>query len=835
MTDTRTRARHAADEATLDLFEQAPQPAQARKAGTPVATKPEKTRARGKPARKDRKAPGKAADAGGGGRGGKGGGPAAASGDFINMAEFAERSYLTYAMSVVRGRAIPNVEDGQKPVQRRILYSMNELGLTAGVQHSKSARIVGEVLGKFHPHGDASTYEALVRMAQDFSLRYPLIDGQGNFGTQDGDPAAAYRYTEARLTPLAQLLLSEIDQDTVDFVPNYDGRLKEPKLLPARLPMLLLNGASGVGVGMACELLPHNIKEVAEAAVFMVKHPNATPKALMHIIKGPDFPGGGQIISPREEIAEAYKTGRGSLRARARWKVENLARGQWQIVVHELPPTTSVKRVMAEIEALTNPRAKDKGGKVSAAQSNLKQVVLNQLEKINDESDKENKLRLVLEPRSSRQEPEEFMRFMLTHTSLEENFPVNLVALGLDGRPVRKNIAELVGEWVQFRIATVTRRSKFRLTQVEKRIHILEGRVIVLLNIDKVIKVIRNSDEPKPDLMKQFKLTETQAEDILEIRLRQLARLEGIKIETELKGLKEERKGLKGLLGSEAEMKALVAEEIRNDAKTYGDARRTQIETAERATFERQVIDEPLTVIVSRNGWVRARPGHGLDLSGTTYKSGDGPYAAFETRSVHSVGIIDSTGRAFSVEASEFPGGKGDGTQLTSFIELAPGARLAHVVDAQPGKRYLVATSGGHGFIVKSEDLLTRVKAGKTFMTIEDGDEVIRPALVPAKPELAVTLSENGRMLLFAAEELKELGRGRGIKLMGLDDGEKLVAVGFAGAKSVTIAGTSRSGKDKTVTIEGAELQKYRLRRARKGRLLPGKLKPGGVVPAAGG
>jgi len=835
MTDTRTRARHAADEATLDLFEQAPQPAQARKAGTPVATKPEKTRARGKPARKDRKAPGKAADAGGGGRGGKGGGPAAASGDFINMAEFAERSYLTYAMSVVRGRAIPNVEDGQKPVQRRILYSMNELGLTAGVQHSKSARIVGEVLGKFHPHGDASTYEALVRMAQGFSLRYPLIDGQGNFGTQDGDPAAAYRYTEARLTPLAQLLLSEIDQDTVDFVPNYDGRLKEPKLLPARLPMLLLNGASGVGVGMACELLPHNIKEVAEAAVFMVKHPNATPKALMHIIKGPDFPGGGRIISPREEIFDAYKTGRGSLRARARWKVENLARGQWQIVVHELPPTTSVKRVMAEIEALTNPRAKDKGGKVSAAQSNLKQVVLNQLEKINDESDKENKLRLVLEPRSSRQEPEEFMRFMLTHTSLEENFPVNLVALGLDGRPVRKNIAELVGEWVQSRIATVTRRSKFRLTQVEKRIHILEGRVIVLLNIDKVIKVIRNSDDPKPDLMKQFKLTETQAEDILEIRLRQLARLEGIKIETELKELKEERKGLKGLLGSEAEMKTLVVEEIRNDAKTYGDARRTQIETAERATFERQVIDEPLTVIVSRNGWVRARPGHGLDLSGTTYKSGDGPYAAFETRSVHSVGIIDSTGRAFSVEASEFPGGKGDGTQLTSFIELAPGARLAHVVDAQPGKRYLVATSGGHGFIVKSEDLLTRVKAGKTFMTIEDGDEVIRPALVPAKPELAVTLSENGRMLLFAAEELKELGRGRGIKLMGLDDGEKLVAVGFAGAKSVTIAGTSRSGKDKTVTIEGAELQKYRLRRARKGRLLPGKLKPGGVVPAAGG
>ena len=825
MTDIDTRrSRRDKDDGTLDLFESAETQA-ASKGG---AKGPAKAKKRGKASEDAGSGP--VAGAGRGGSGGGGGDPVDADDDFIDMALFAERSYLTYAMSVVRGRAIPNVEDGQKPVQRRILYAMNELGLASGVQHSKSARIVGEVLGKFHPHGDASTYEALVRMAQDFTLRYPLIDGQGNFGTQDGDPAAAYRYTEARLTPLAQLLLSEIDQDTVDFIPNYDGRLQEPKLLPARLPMLLLNGASGVGVGMACELPPHNMKEVAEAAVFMIKHPNATPKSLLHIIKGPDFPGGGQIISTREEIGEAYKTGRGSLRARARWKVENLARGQWQIVVHELPPTTSVKRVMAEIEAITNPRAREKGGKVSATQTNLKQVVLNQLEKVNDESDKDNKLRLVLEPRSSRQDPDEFMRFMLTHTSLEENFPVNLVALGLDGRPARKNIAELVGEWVEFRIATVTRRSKFRLGQVEKRIHILEGRLIVLLNIDKVIKVIRNSDEPKSDLMKQFKLTEVQAEDILEIRLRQLARLEGIKVETELKELKVERKGLKSLLGSNEDMKKLVAEEIRNDAKTYGDARRTQIEEAERATFERQVIDEPLTIIVSKNGWVRARTGHKLDLSGTTYKAGDGPYAEFETRSVHSVGIIDSTGRAFSVECSELPSGKGDGQPLTAFIELAPGARLAHVVDAQPGKKYLVANSGGYGFIVKSEDLLTRVKAGKGFMTLEEGEDVIRPAAVPDKPEMVVGLSGNSRMLLFSAEELKEMARGRGVTLMGLDDGEKLVAVGFAGSGSVAVSGISRSGKERTVTIDGEDLQKHVLRRARKGRLLPGKLAPTGVV-----
>ncbi|MDB5921366.1 MAG: Topoisomerase subunit, partial [Betaproteobacteria bacterium] len=645
------------------------------------------------------------AGAGGAGTGGPANPTSVGGDDFIDMAAFAERSYLTYAMSVVRGRAIPNIEDGQKPVQRRILYAMHELGLRSGVQHTKSARIVGEVLGKYHPHGDASTYDALVRMAQDFSLRYPLIDGQGNFGTADGDSAAAYRYTEARLTPIADLLLAEIDQDTVEFFPNYDGRLREPELLPARLPMLLLNGASGVAVGMACELPPHNMREVAEAAVQMIRHPKTTTASLMEIIQGPDFPGGGQIISPRQAILDAYSSGRGSLRARAKWKVETLARGQWQVIVTELPPTTSAKRVMNEIEELTNPKPKEKGGKVSGTQGNLKQLILGSLEKVNDESDKENRVRLVLEPRSSRQDPDEFMRLMLAHTSLEENFSVNLVVLGLDGRPGRKNIREMLDEWVQFRIATVTRRTKFRLSQVERRIHILEGRNIVLLNIDKVIRVIRESDEPKPELMKRFELTDIQAEDILEIRLRQLARLEGIKIQNELKELKVERKGLKELLGSDTEMKKLVAKEIKDDAKKYGDDRRTVIEEAGRATFEQQVVDEPLTIIVSRNGWVRSRQGHGLDLVGTTYKTGDAEYAVLETRSVNYIAAIDSTGRAFSVQAADIPGGKGDGVPFTSLIELAPGARLAHVVDAQPARRYLVANSAGYGFIVKSEEL----------------------------------------------------------------------------------------------------------------------------------
>jgi topoisomerase-4 subunit A len=769
------------------------------------------------------------AGSGGGGTGAPANPTSIGGDDFIDMAAFAERSYLTYAMSVVRGRAIPNVEDGQKPVQRRILYAMHELGLRAGVQHTKSARIVGEVLGKYHPHGDASTYDALVRMAQDFSLRYPLIDGQGNFGTADGDSAAAYRYTEARLTPLADLLLSEIDQDTVDFVPNYDGRLREPELLPARLPMLLLNGASGVAVGMACELPPHNMREVAEAAVQILRHPNTKPDSLMDIIKGPDFPGGGQIISSRQAILDAYTTGRGSLRARARWRVENLARGQWQIIVSELPPTTSAHRVMSEIEELTNPKPREKGGKISATQTNLKQLILGSLEKVNDESDKDCKVRLVLEPRSSRQDPEEFMRLMLAHTSLEENFSVNLVVLGLDGRPGRKNIREILDEWVQFRVSTVTRRTKFRLGQVERRIHILEGRNIVFLNIDKVIKVIRESDEPKPDLIRVFGLTDIQAEDILEIRLRQLARLEGIKIQNELKELRIERKSLKELLDSDTEMKKLVAKEIRDDAKKYGDDRRTLIEEASRSAFERQVVDEPLTIIVSRNGWVRSRQGHGLDLSGVTYKTGDAEYAIIETRSVNYIAAIDSTGRAFSVQVSDIPGGKGDGVPFTSVIELAPGARLAHIVDAAPGKRYLVANSGGYGFVTKSEELLSRIRAGKAFMTLQEGEEVLHPAEMPKDAQMAVTLSGHGRMLLFKVDELKELARGRGITLMGLDPDEKMTAVGFGNSKAVTVFGKSKSGADKSVRVSGGDLEKYIVHRARKGCLLPGKLVPTAV------
>jgi topoisomerase-4 subunit A len=775
-----------------------------------------------------------APEAGGKGDGNNVKAPPTAQGDddSIDLGAFAERSYLTYAMSVVRGRAIPNIEDGQKPVQRRILYAMNQLGLRPGSKPIKSARIVGEVLGKYHPHGDAATYEAMVRMAQDFTLRYPLIDGQGNFGTADGDSAAAYRYTEARLTPIADLLLAEIDQDTVNFLPSYDGAFREPELLPARLPMLLLNGASGVAVGMACEFQSHNLREVADAAVALLQNPKLTTEALLERIPGPDFPGGAQIISSRDEILQAYDTGRGSLRARCRWKIEELARGQWRVVVYELPPTTAAMRVMEEIEALVDPKPKEKGGKVTQDQQNKKALVLSQLEKVTDESDKSNKVRLVLEPRSSKLNPEEFMKVLLAHTSLEENFSINMVALGLDGRPGRKNLKQLLEEWLTFRVETVTRRTSHRLGEVERRIHILEGRKTVFLNITEVIRIIREADEPKPALMKRFNLSEVQAEDILEIRLRQLARLEGIKIEAELKELSIEQKSLKELLGSEAAMKKQVTTEIKADTKKFGDERRTLIREAGRAVLEKRVIDEPLTVIVSRNGWLRSRQGHGLDVSSLTYKEGDGPYAIFETRTIHPIALIDSTGRAFSMEASEIPGGKGDGVPFSSTVELAPGARFAHAVDAQPGKKYLVSNSAGYGFVVPAEDLLTRVRAGKAFMSIEDGERVLRPIPAPwnwQSIKLA-TVSEKGRLLVFAAEDVREMARGRGLILMGLDDGDAMVAAGFVDGKSVTVQGTGKSGKPKEIKVSGVELKKYELNRARKGYQLPEKMSPTGIA-----
>ncbi|MCW5619718.1 MAG: DNA topoisomerase IV subunit A, partial [Burkholderiales bacterium] len=536
-------------------------------------------------------------------------------GDSLPIGRYASTQYLQYAIATVKDRALPRVGDGQKPVQARILYAMWEMNAPAGTPRKKSARVVGDVIGKFHPHGDQSVYDAMVRVAQDFSLRYPLIDGQGNFGSRDGDSAAAMRYTEARLTPIAELLLGELDRGTVDFAPNYDGAFKEPVLLPARLPMVLLNGASGIAVGMATEIPSHNLNEVANGAVAMIRDPEISLAGLMKHIKGPDFPGGGQIITPRAEVKEAYASGRGSVRVRARWSIERLARGQWQLVVYELPPGTSSRKVLEEIDAITNPQPKAGKKSTTPEQQREKQLMLSMLEKARDESDRTHPVRLVFEPRTSKVEENDFVNLLLAKTSMETNVPINLVVVGLDGRPTAKNLRDIVAEWLTFRFATVTRRTQHRLNQVLDRIHVLEGRMIVLLNVDKVIRIVRVADDPKADLMAAFALSERQAEDILEMRLRQLAKLEHIKVEQELDTRRKEQQQLERILGNRKALEDLVVSEIEKDAQSFGDKRRTRIEEADKAEIETPVIDEPVTVIFSRKGWVRVRQGWEVDAS----------------------------------------------------------------------------------------------------------------------------------------------------------------------------------------------------------------------------
>jgi topoisomerase-4 subunit A len=758
------------------------------------------------------------------------GGGTSGSDNSVPLAAFAERSYLEYAMSVVTGRALPDVADGQKPVQRRILYAMHELGLYAPTRHVKSARVVGDVLGKYHPHGDTAAYDALVRQAQDFSLRYPLIDGQGNFGSRDGDNAAAMRYTECRLTPIAELLLSEIDRDTVDFAPNYDGAFREPKLLPARLPMLLLNGTSGIGVGMATDIPSHNLAEVARAAIAAIRKPSIGIDELLRHIPGPDLPGGGQIISDDETIRAVYVAGRGSLRVRARWKVEELARGQWRIAVTELPHGVSTRAVLEDIERATNPKPKEGKKSLSQDQQNLKALMLGALDTVRDESDKSSPVRIVLEPKSSRQDPAEFMNVLLANTRLETSLPVNLVMLGRDGRPRSKNLKDILDEWIAFRFETVTRRTRHRLAEVDRRIHILEGRALALLSIDKVIRIIRKADDPKADLIAEFGLTEVQAEDILEIRLRQLARLEAIKIEDELKGLRTERKTLKHVLGDDKALRDVVVSEIEADAKRFGDKRRTLIEAVAPVVLTRDVPDEPITVTLSRNGWIRSRQGHGLDVTQFAWKAGDAPLAILEVRTVSPIVVLDSKGRSYTVRGADIPGGRGDGVPVTTLIDLQAGARAVHAFAAPAGQKYLVAGTGGYGFVASIDDMISGKRAGKAFMTLDEGEEPIPP--VPLAPGLdhVAALSSRGRLLVFPLAEMREVQSGRGVIVMGLDAGETLVAVALSRGSRVVVQGTTRGGKPTTVTVEGDDLARHLLHRARKGALVSARLKPTGLA-----
>jgi len=774
----------------------------------------------------------------------------------LTLADYAQTAYLEYALSVVKGRALPDVSDGQKPVQRRILYSMSRMGLgfggangTVGAKPVKSARVVGDVLGRFHPHGDQAAYDALVRMAQDFSQRYPLVDGQGNFGSRDGDGAAAMRYTEARLARITSLLLDEIDEGTVDFIPNYDGSTEEPRLLPARLPFTLLNGASGIAVGLATEIPSHNLREVADACVALIKaNGKLTDEELSALVPGPDYPGGAQIISSAADIADAYRTGRGSLKVRARWKIEELARGQWQLVVNELPPGVSSQKVLEEIEELTNPKIRAGKKALSAEQTQLKAAVLSLLDVVRDESSKDAPVRLVFEPKTSRISQDEFTTMLLSQTSLESSSSINLTMVGIDGKPTQKSLRQMLNEWIAFREITVEKRSRHRLGKVQDRIHILEGRQLVLLNIDEVIAIIRAAEDPKAALIARFSLSDRQAEDILEIRLRQLARLEAIKIEQELKGLREEQKKLEDILASPAALRRLLVKEIEADAKSFEDARRTLIQAEKRAVAEVRVVDEPVTVIVSQKGWVRTQKGWASERAAGaaapeySFKSGDALYGAFECRSVDTLLVFgtakDKGVRVYSVAVASLPGGRGDGQPVTTLIDLDSGTHVAHYFAGPLGASLLLANSGGYGFIAAVENMVSRQRGGKAFIDVGEGEQLCRPSLVGgaggAEPLPAAThvacASTGGRILTFEIGELKALPKGgRGLTLIDLEAKDTLAGAA-AYTRSVKIEGIGRGGKEREETLEIRTLNNARGARARKGKAADLGFKPSAVV-----
>src|SRR5690242_11895504 len=735
--------------------------------------------------------------------------------------QHASHAYLGYAVSTVKARALPEIADGLKPVQRRILYAMGEAA--GGAQSfAKCARYVGEVLGKYHPHGDSSTYEALVHLAQPFSMRYPLIDGQGNFGSRDGDAPAAYRYTEARLSRYAELMLAEIAEGTVDFVKNYDGKFDEPALLPARLPFGLLNGSFGIPVGFSTRIPSHNLKEVAEAAAHVIKHPRAKLEDVLDIMPGPDFPGGGQVISPKEEIREAYATGRGSLVVRCKWEKEQLARGQWRIVVSELPHGVSVKQVMQEIDALADPKPSVGKRETSQEQKRLRQYVLDQIDRegVRDESDRKSRLRLVIEPRSSRQDAEELIAFLMVHTSLESRYAINLTWLGLDGLPETKGIVEVLREWGEFRVATVRRRTQFRLDRVQQRLELVLGRLLAYAKIDEIIKLIRASEdqaEAKAGLQKKYKFTERQAQDIVDLRLGQLTKLDGVKLNDERKALEAERKELKALLADEKELKKLVVKELGEDAKKYGDERRTLIKPAERAQVERTVIEEPLTVIVSRKGWIRARTGHGLDLSSLGFKEGDALLQALECKTTDTVTVLAASGKTFSIAAADVPSGRGDGAPVNTLVNSGADA-IVWMATGDPARRLLMNSTAGVGFICKLGDLASKTRQGKDFFAVAEGAAARAPATLGEGKYLAA-LSSDSRLLLFELAEVPERPNGGvGVQLIALPEGITLADVASSDGKSLVVSGIKRKNRA-AETLDAKQLAEHIGKRAQRGKL----------------
>ena len=722
-----------------------------------------------------------------------------------SLADFTEQAYLNYSMYVIMDRALPHIGDGLKPVQRRIVYAMSELGLNADAKHKKSARTVGDVLGKFHPHGDSACYEAMVLMAQPFSYRYTLVDGQGNWGAPD-DPKsfAAMRYTEARLSRYSEVLLAELGQGTVDWVPNFDGTLDEPATLPARLPNLLLNGTTGIAVGMATDVPPHNLREVAAACVRLLDEPSASVEQLCEHVQGPDFPTEAEIVTPRADLLKIYETGRGSVRMRAVYRVED-----GDIVVTALPHQVSGSKVLEQI----------------AGQMQAKKLPM--VADLRDESDHENPCRIVIIPRSNRVDVEALMQHLFATTDLESSYRVNTNVIGLDGRPQVKNLRTLLSEWLTYRIGTVRRRLQFRLDKVEKRLHLLEGLLVAFLNLDEVIHIIRTEDQPKPVLMARFELSELQADYILDTRLRQLARLEEMKIRGEQDELAKERERLLALLGSEAKLKKLVRKELLEDAETYGDDRRSPIvERAEaRALTENELLpSEPVTVVISEKGWARCAKGHDIDAGGLSYKAGDNFKAAAAGRSNQYAVFIDSTGRSYSLAAHTLPSARGQGEPLTGRLTPPPGASFECVLLPDDEALYVIASDAGYGFVVKGEDLQAKNKAGKALLSLPAGARVVAPRpLASREDDWLAAVTTEGRLLVFPVRDLPQLGKGKGNKIIGIP-GERVasreeylvdLAVLPAGATLVLQAGK------RTLSLKAEDLEHYKGERGRRGNKLP--------------
>ncbi len=724
----------------------------------------------------------------------------------IALKDYAERAYLDYSMYVVLDRALPFIGDGLKPVQRRIIYSMSELGLDATAKPKKSARTIGDVIGKFHPHGDSACYEAMVLMAQPFSYRYPLVGGQGNFGSQD-DPKsfAAMRYTESRLTPIAEALLEELGHGTVDWVPNFDGTLKEPAWMPARIPHVLINGTTGIAVGMATDIPPHNLREIVNACIHLLDNPDASIAELCEHVPGPDFPTEAEIITSKGDLLNMYSTGNGSLRARAVY-----VREDGNIVITALPHQVSPSKIVEQL----------------AAQMRAKKLPM--IEDIRDESDHANPIRLVLIPRSSRVDADEIMPHLFATTDLEKSYRVNLNVIGLDGRPQVKNLKQILGEWLRFRSETVTRRLQHRLEKVERRLHLLEGLRIAYLNLDEVIRIVRSEDEPKPVLMKRFGLSEEQADYILETRLRQLARLEEMKINAESDALEEERARINVLLNSKARLKTLIKDELREDAKKFGDARRSPLvaRAAAQALDEAALVaSEPTTIVLSAKGWIRAAKGHDIDATALNYREGDSFLAAVKGRTTQQVAFIDSSGRSYSTAAHSLPSARGNGEPVSGRFSLAAGAQIDTLAIGEASSRLVLASDFGYGFVTRFEALLGNKKAGKQLLNLDAKAHVLNPAMVEdsARDRLVVATS-SGHLLMFSVAELPELDNGgKGNKLIEipkakLAGGERVVGIAVVSESKGEV--TLFAGQRKLI-LKWADLVEYGGNRATRGSLLP--------------